>query len=359
MEKRINFLDGFRGLAILLVICFHAYSRWPSIVPYGNRFASLILFKEGFLGVQLFFLISGFVILMTLEKSANFYNFIYKRWIRLFPAMLVATILVFVTAAYLPERPIGIPTLKNIIPGLIFIHPNLVEKITGINFGVLEGAFWSLFVEVKFYTIFGLLYFSLGTKKADLCLSGLYFTWFIITATKLKTYPSDKILEILDLCDINNFGWFASGAFAYLFYKLKTKSDLLSSILIGGISILIYHKDLYSMTFMSLLLAIFISTIYFEKLKNIVDNAFFLFFGFISYPLYLIHENAMIALIVKLGKHFSFIPQLLLPIMPIILLSIISYVIAKAIEPFVRKLIIDKLGLLYSRIKTPNDLPNR
>lgn len=354
MKNRINFLDGFRGLAILLVIFFHAYSRWSSIVPYGDRFASLIPFRQGFLGVQLFFLISGFVILMSLEKSDGFFSFIYKRWIRLFPAMLIATIIVFLTAAYLPERPGGVPLLKNVVSGLIFIQPDFVQQISGINVGVLEATFWSLFVEVKFYIIFGILYFCLGTRKSLLCLSGLYFAWFVLTATKLNFYS----LNILNILDISYYGWFTSGAMAYLFYKNKSKTDLLYSIIIGGMSTLVYYKDLVVLGFMLLLLTTFISTVYFEKLKKIFDNNFFVFFGFISYPLYLIHENMMIALIIKLGKYFSFIPQALLPIIPITFLSIIAYLIAKIIEPFVRKFINDKVQLLFSKKDVQTRSPN-
>ena len=53
--NRIQFLDGLRGIAILLVICFHSYTRWPKFVPYGHQFSDFYLFKYGYLGVQLFF----------------------------------------------------------------------------------------------------------------------------------------------------------------------------------------------------------------------------------------------------------------------------------------------------------------
>lgn len=357
MKNRINFLDGFRGLAILLVILYHAYSRWPSVVPYKNKFASMLLFQQGILGVQLFFLISGFVILMSLEKNDTFSTFLYKRWLRLFPAMLIASSIIFLTATYLPERPIGIPSSKDVLPGLLFIQPIWMEQITGINFGLLEGSFWSLFVEVKFYLVFGLLYFSLGTKKATIALATLYLIWFFLTASKLNFYPTTKILDVLNLFDIHHFGWFACGAFSYLFYTTKTRSYLLYAILIGGISTLIYHKDLTSMIFMIVLLTIFIGAIYFEKVKAVFANHFFLFFGFISYPLYLIHENAMIALIIKSGKHLSFIPHALLPIIPIVLLSIIAYFIAKIIEPLLQKSLKKNLQLLFTKMRIQNQLP--
>ncbi len=98
--NRINFLDGFRGLAILLVLLFHAYARWSSVVPYGDEFSMFPVFSYGYLGVNLFFLISGFVILMTLEKSKDFFQFLRKRWHRLFPAMLISTIFIFFIAQF-------------------------------------------------------------------------------------------------------------------------------------------------------------------------------------------------------------------------------------------------------------------
>ena len=97
--KRISYLDGHRGIAILLVLLYHAFSRWTELVPYGNDFADFPLFRFGYLGVELFFLISGFVILMTLEKFNSFTEFMYHRWLRLFPAMLICSLFVFFTAA--------------------------------------------------------------------------------------------------------------------------------------------------------------------------------------------------------------------------------------------------------------------
>lgn len=175
MNNRIAFLDGLRGIAILLVVLFHAYSRYPDIVPYKDSYKYFPLFEYGFLGVQLFFLLSGFVILMTLERSKNFFSFMYKRWIRLFPAMLIATILIFSTAFLFYERPGGMPNLYSVLPGLLFIEPSLLDKIMGGGKILpLEGAFWSLYIEMKFYIVFGISYFILGKKKAVIFLILLF-----------------------------------------------------------------------------------------------------------------------------------------------------------------------------------------
>ena len=69
----------------------------------------------------------------------------------------------------------------------------------------------------------------------------------------------------------------------------------------------------------------------------------FLFIGFISYPLYLIHGNLLVSGITKLQK-YTVIPEFLLPIFPILLLILIAYVITKKIERFPITL------LLFSKI---------
>jgi len=93
-NNRIAFLDGLRGLAILGVLIFHAYGSFPQHLPSGDRFV-VVPIRLGYVGVQLFFIISGFVILMTLEKCSTLFDFGVRRWLRLFPAMLFASVLIF------------------------------------------------------------------------------------------------------------------------------------------------------------------------------------------------------------------------------------------------------------------------
>ncbi|HXP49743.1 MAG TPA: acyltransferase family protein, partial [Bacteroidia bacterium] len=82
-ENRIDILDSFRFIAVVSVMLFHYYARWTppgyyaNYYPYGNAGASY--FQYGLLGVNFFFIISGFVILYTLEKSASYSGFLLKR----------------------------------------------------------------------------------------------------------------------------------------------------------------------------------------------------------------------------------------------------------------------------------------
>lgn len=90
---RIKILDGFWAIAILAVVFYHYFYRWNDPVqPYfGADF-----FHYGFRGVPFFFIISGFVICYTLEGTDNKITFWKKRFIWLFPSMLIASVITFV-----------------------------------------------------------------------------------------------------------------------------------------------------------------------------------------------------------------------------------------------------------------------
>ena len=89
LEKRIKHIDGLRGVAIIAVFGYHIF-----VINPKNIFLEFFFF-HGDLGVNLFFLISGFVIFNSLNRSLNFLIFIKKRYFRLFPSMLFASLFFF------------------------------------------------------------------------------------------------------------------------------------------------------------------------------------------------------------------------------------------------------------------------
>jgi len=331
MDKRIHFLDGIRGLAILLVVLFHTFSAHSDVLPY-EEYKDIIIFKYGFLGVQLFFLLSGFVILMTLEKSKSFWNFIYKRWLRLFPAMLIVSVLLYLIVSFLFPRKTEQPNIYSLIPGLLFIEPGIIGSVLKTNIIVLEQSFWSLYIEMKFYIVIGICYFMFGRKKALLCLI-LLFSYSLLNTI----YPLHHFNYTLLV--LSCFGWFVSGCLAYIYYIEKRKRYLFFSIIMGLLTLYTTYKlrqaslD-YFLTGI-VVISIFYITVCYEKSRFILANRFFLFLGFISYPLYLIHENTIVSATDELLTIFPFLPKLLVPFFPITILCIVTYVIAK-LEPLLK-----------------------
>jgi peptidoglycan/LPS O-acetylase OafA/YrhL len=342
---RIEHLDGLRGIAIILVVLFHAYARWPDLIPFGAAYAEFPPFKYGFLGVQLFFLISGFVILMTIEKTPSFQTFLFRRWIRLFPAMLVASLLVFVTAGYFHERPAGMPVLRDIVPGLTFIEPSWWQRVLGGEQGFLEGAFWSLYVEVKFYIVFGLLFFIAGRTIAIAGISILFLLSVPFVLGLELPFISAKSVQLVTRVLFNlslpYFGWFAAGAMAYLFIMERRRRWLLGATAFGfasawaGGGIETSGDRIGAIV----IFAFFLAVLSFGRFQSLFANRLFVFLGFVSYPLYLIHENAVVSMIIKLHTVVPWIPVAVLPLLPILAVILVAWIIAAFIEPELRSVI--------------------
>ena len=336
LPGRIQYLDGLRGIAILLVLLYHAYTRWPKIVPYGHDFANFPLFSNGWLGVNLFFMISGFVILMTLDKCKTFSEFLYRRWLRLFPAMLICSLIIFSTATFFSERPAGLPVMRDLLPGLTFIEPSWLQLMFGSEQGYMEGAFWSLYVEFKFYIIAAILYFWFGRKSHVVILFTLFMTTEIVTLVNRYEYfyIADLIGKVFHQLSFQYFGWFTSGASFYLYASSGNKRWLTAGIVIALISSVLVRNTFHPV---STIAAITISLLFAASIVNIRLQAFlgsrvFLFFGFISYPLYLLHENMMVSMIIKLGAYFPDPLYFTLPAIPVLFITGLAYIVAKYLE---------------------------
>lgn len=250
--------------------------------------------------------------------------------------MLVASALIYVTSFFLAERPNGEIKLYDTIPGLVFLDANLLNKFQNfVELKNIEGAFWSLYVEVKFYIIFGALYFA-SKAKALRNLILLFATSFLL---KLFGYffPDVEVgvpeIIIFDILNLQYFGWFCIGALIY-----KEKITLNKNVRYATAFLLIPAIVTTNGRSTEVLLAcLLIFSVFRLAINNKTISKLFctkpmLFFGSISYPLYLIHDNAMVAMTIKTYASFDFIPAYATPWPGVILITACSYVIAIHIE---------------------------
>lgn len=145
-KVRIMRLDVLRGLAALAVVLFHYTARFPALVEGGTSPFTVPL---GFYGVHLFFMVSGFVILMSLEARQGD-GFIRSRFIRLYPIFWVSVLL---TAAVLTLDP-----LLGIRPGLFQLAVNLTMLEDFVKVEAIDGVYWSLTYELGFYALMFAIY---------------------------------------------------------------------------------------------------------------------------------------------------------------------------------------------------------
>ena len=338
---RIAALDGLRGLSILLVLLYHTYSRWADKVPWTATYKDFIVFEHGGLGVNLFFIISGFVIFMTLHTCHSFPEFIYRRWLRLFPAMLLATALIYGTADWLWERPVGPLTLRDTLPGLLFLDPWVLNSFLPFDLNVVEGAFWSIFVEVKFYAIFGALYF-LDRSRTLWYFALLFFgTWLVMHEPSGLLRAHDGVLFILKrVLSLHHMGWFLIGALLHnaLFHR-SISSLVVSAGLLPFAVMADSGRSGEVFVVCAALYVICVVTLFHQSTGRLFSSRFFLFWGFISYPLYLIHQNMTVALTIKTHAYFTEMPGLLTPLPGLVAVVVVSHLLASYGEPSLRRLI--------------------
>lgn len=150
---RFEELDVLRGAAALCVVFSH-YSSYCVRTFGAGPFGAHLPVIYGFHAVQLFFMISGFVISFTLDRSATWKDFAFSRFTRLYPAYWAAlTLMVILETAVFGRR----FWLGGYVTNL-----TMFQEFLGVS--NLDNVFWSLTVEVAFYVIMSLL-FALGLSS--------------------------------------------------------------------------------------------------------------------------------------------------------------------------------------------------
>ncbi len=147
---RFQELDVLRGLAAVAVLLFHYLTRYDQ--KYSPRGDVPFGFADGAYGVHLFFVISGFVIFMTLSRCKTTSDFLISRLSRLYPAYWAAALLTCAVGTLWP------------LPGQHYTAMQLLVNLTMLQgFGQvapIDGVYWTLNVELCFYAIMLALFAS-------------------------------------------------------------------------------------------------------------------------------------------------------------------------------------------------------
>jgi peptidoglycan/LPS O-acetylase OafA/YrhL len=293
------------------------------------------------MGVELFFMISGFVIYMSMQSQSSFFLFFWSRFLRLAPAMLICSVIIYTTSFFILERPIGISHPLDLIPGMVFIDPGILNKFLGTSMKSLDGAFWSIYVEVKFYFIAAVFFYFLKDSKLKtiLVLHILYTLTLIAPTLNVNSQLIKLANKYFVIMGIQYFGWFSLGIYTYIFLQNREgwNKFILFALSISNIFLASRSDfDLRVVGELIILLAIWFAPVFYPTLRRALEVKFFLFLGFASYPLYLLHQNITTGLAIKLYNSGLRIPVSLLLLIPISLVVSVSYLIAK-LEPHLRK----------------------
>ncbi|EBA15010.1 predicted acyltransferase [Roseobacter sp. SK209-2-6] len=161
---RLSVFDGLRALAVLAVVFFHYFQSYPKFYPYGDTL--LPWASYGNLGVHLFFIISGFVIPISLLSGGGGARFLLKRFLRLWPALAVCSALTFLVMQVL-STDFALFARREItafVPSLTFTRPEIWPGSFALD-NYIDPVYWTLAIEAQFYLIIAALFAMLGRQR--------------------------------------------------------------------------------------------------------------------------------------------------------------------------------------------------
>jgi peptidoglycan/LPS O-acetylase OafA/YrhL len=330
--SRIEFLDGLRCVAILGVLLFHYFSRWTppwypeNLYPYHNVVLARFLSRGGY-GVNLFFIVSGFVITLTLFKCGNFFEFFTRRFCRLFPAMLLCSVVTFSITTFVPGSLFNVHP-ASFLPSLTFIEPEIYNKLFSTTiFSNIDGAYWSLYVEVRFYLLISAIYFL---NRKNFLRNTLWFSAItFLTTIGLGVLHLTGLRKMLEFAAISEFlPWFIIGIGYYLRFVRRPASEWLPAVALGTVQLLVIAKG----EAVPSILAILIPAFFYFAMTNRMTRKVLSYgplpaIGVSSYSLYLLHQNIGVTAIRFFAREFSLgtVPSIALACVVAIALIALSY----------------------------------
>lgn len=305
-SQKIVPLDGLRGLAVVLVVFFHC-------------FEFLKISYIGWIGVDLFFVLSGFLItgiLIDGKQKANYYkNFFGKRVLRIFPLYYLALLIITFLAVVNPFNDIAI-NIPNIYYWLYIQNWQITfsGKLSLEN--PLLSHFWSLAVEEQFY-----IFWPFIIKNCKIKTLPFVILFFVIVSIILRTF----------LFTHNNVGYYVNtfsrfdalciGSLGAVFIRYRKdflKNYLIYIFIASGLFIIlnaiisgphfshaITAKIGYTVNalfWISLLLYSISGTTF---LSTVFSLRFFTFFGKYSYGMYVYHAIIYLIFTARLFKALS------------------------------------------------------
>jgi peptidoglycan/LPS O-acetylase OafA/YrhL len=315
-KDHIPALDGIRGIAVLMVIAYH-----------------LIPFPLGWMGVDLFFVLSGFLItsiLIDTKDAPNYFsNFIIKRSLRIFPLYFGVLILYF--SPFVAFK--GLVLAKDAFPYLLYLQ-NIKFTISNswpTNYLYPLNHFWSLAIEEQFYVIFPFIVYVTPFKNlGKLCLGIVSIAilsrlYFIFQSNQVGPYA-------FTVCRAD-----ALALGAYAAYYVRRRNYIYSILLVCATMIiivqislnrnftdLIYQSFGYTVNsiFFALLLIASLSRDF--KLASIFRSPVLRHVGKYSYGLYIFHHIYYTQLEYLLPKYFNFSQTRLIVIISTLVLTYLT-----------------------------------
>jgi peptidoglycan/LPS O-acetylase OafA/YrhL len=309
-KKLINHIQFLRAISVLLVFFYHL---------------KLSYFEYGFIGVDIFFVISGYVITSRIYneylefKEFNFLKFYKKRIYRIYPVLISIFSFTLIFIILFQPLDLFLDNLK-VYFFTIFGISNLYYLFSSKDYfdTVFEDPYvhsWSLGVEEQFYLVFPILFIIILKYIKKISLNIILISLVIIIGI-IFTYIFSSDGKTIFYSPLFRFWQFLLGSLIFLISTKVDKKNLMISILIFLSLITFIIKgntfDGVTLTLLSSILASLFILFYEDKKygKLFFENNFLIFMGNISYSFYLWHLPIIYFYDLYFGDTFFKIPLL-------------------------------------------------
>lgn len=280
IHNRFYILDPLRFMAAYGVLLYH-YSI------YLNNHPSLAeIFKYGYLGVNFFFLLSGFVIMVSAHNRTAF-QFAYARALRIYPTFIVCLLFTVIMVYIFSETRFSLAQILS--------NASILNDYLGIE--NIDGVYWTLQAELKFYGCIFLLLIT-GVFR--------YWNWWVgfWLAMSIAYYSFRQPFFLGWFINPEYSFYFIGGVCAYQMFidrqSSLAKSYFIIALVFASIKSMGQTKDFLTQVDTSeKLIALACNIVFFSFFYFLARNRFsirkksyFITLGMISYPLYLTHNKA-------------------------------------------------------------------
>ncbi|HFC9253834.1 acyltransferase family protein [Enterococcus faecium] len=323
-------LNWLRGFAALIVMLFHYTQRYTELFTSNIDF--FVRITWGAAAVNVFFILSGFLGIYSLNTKDSVLKYLKKKIHRLYPVYWMCLLIsVLFQFFFMDNRFVGWKVL--------LINFTMFQDFIGVP--SVDGAYWTLAYELRFYIFIGVVLFMKKTNKIKL----LTIMWVIFSAIISILEYDTNIFRIIDklfnyVLMPNFCSSFSSGIFLY--YILCNKRDFISK---GGLimSLILSYFTQSFQNFICLVVVVIImfviinirnnSSNKYLRVINTLDKGplrWLSFISIISFPLYLIHQYVGYCILILL-ENIGFRSEWIL-LVPIVVSITIAYFVHNFVE---------------------------
>jgi len=311
MHHKISYrpeINGLRAIAILFVVFYHTEK-----IIFGSNF-----FKGGYIGVDIFFVVSGYLIgsiifkELKLTNNFSFFNFYERRLKRIIPALIILLLTCSLISFFI-LLPGDLLHFSNSVLSSTFFISNMFFWKTSVVYSAIESTnipllhTWSLSIEEQFYLmapLFFFLIFKFFSKKLLLILILISFLSFSLSVFLSINSPGFNFFILFSRAWELSLGTILS--FIEVFLPKKKKINYSEKLLtiVSVLILLIYFFSISDKTYHPSVITFFpvlgcFFLIYYTRdksclVKKILSSKIFVFLGLMSYSLYLWHYPILV-----------------------------------------------------------------